>query len=73
MMTIADFLRHLEKNKCTHQPLEGGNLTGVALILRNPANNTKHIFQIYKGGQVSSETVADICTSKLFIPLPNNF
>ena len=70
MISIADFIRHLKKQGCEVTPLEGGNLTGIALEIHNPKNNKYYILALYKGGMVSETTIIEICTMRLFIELP---
>jgi len=69
-MTIADFQRHLTHHNCTCKPIEGGNLTGIGLILTNPALKRSYCLQLYKGGEVSETTIIQACDS-LGIPYPN--
>jgi len=52
-MTIAEFLKHTRKQGCEDKPLEGKNLSGVAIEIYNPKNHKTYLLQIYKGGEVS--------------------
>lgn len=70
-MSLAEFLKHIRNQGCKDEPLEGVNITGIALKLTNPKNNRRHIFNVYKGGEVSDESVMNIC-DKLFINYPPN-
>lgn len=70
MISIADFIRHLKKHGCDVEPLEGGNLTGIALKIHNPANKNTYILTLYKGGMISDTTVKEVCLMRLFIDTP---
>jgi hypothetical protein len=37
-MTLAEFLNHTRKHGCLDKPLEGGNLSGIAIEIFNPKN-----------------------------------
>jgi hypothetical protein len=68
--SIADFLKHTTSQGCINTPLEGGNLTGIAIQIYNPKNGKNHFLQIYKGGEISKTTIVEICSVRLFIDLP---
>lgn len=70
MMSLADFTRHLKKHGCEVTPLEGGNLTGIAIKIFNPHNNKSYILALYKGGMVSDTTIKEACLTRLFIDTP---
>lgn len=70
MISIADLTRHLVNKGCKVEPLEGGNLTGIALKIFNPENNKSYILTLYKGGMVSETTVNEMCLMRLFIETP---
>lgn len=69
-MSIADFMRHLKKHGCEVKPFEGGNLTGTALEIYNPAKKIYYILTIYKGGMISETTIKEVCLMRLFIDTP---
>jgi hypothetical protein len=72
-MTIAEFQKHLTEHGCKCNPLEGGNLSGIGLKLYNPANKGTYLLQLYRGGEISRTTVTEVCTMRLFIPLPKGY
>ena len=70
MISVADFIRHVTKHGCEVNPMEGGNLTGVALDIYNPKKRIHYILTIYKGGMISDTTVKEACCMRLFIDTP---
>lgn len=69
-MSLADFIMHLTKHGCEVTPLEGGNLTGMAIRVYNPHNKKSCILQLYNGGEVSNTTIKETCLVRLFIDTP---
>ena len=68
-MTLADFLKYITTQNCTHKPLEGANLSGVGVKLINLGNNRFYFLQIYHGGELTDKTIIAAC-DKLIIPYP---
>ena len=70
-MLLADFLRHTTKCNCEHKPLEGINITGMALKINNKAIiKGVYYLHLYKGGEIPDKTVIEAC-DKLFIKCPD--
>jgi hypothetical protein len=65
MMSLADFTRHLKKQGCEVTPLEGRNLTGIAIKIHNPHKNKSYILTLYKGGMLSDTTIKEVCMMRL--------
>ncbi len=70
MISVANFIRHLKKNGCTVEPLEGKNLTGIALKIYNPSNQKVYILNLNKGGMISDTTLNEACLMRLLIEKP---
>lgn len=68
-MNLADFLRHVTKHNCEQKPLEGINITGIAVIIFNKDLKRTYRLQIYKGGLLTDTTIITAC-DRLGIPYP---
>jgi hypothetical protein len=60
-MTLGEFQKYLLQQNCESAPLEGGNLTGIGLVLKNKSLNRTYIFQIYIGGDPSDRSITKAC------------
>ena len=68
-MTLPEFLNYTLTQNCEYFPIEGGNLTGIGVKLRNKGNNRTYYLQIYQGGDLTDKTITAAC-DKLITPYP---
>lgn len=67
-MKLNDFLRGMIASKCSTEPIEGKNLTGIGIKITNSVTGARYYLHIMQGKDISETTIIDACT-KLGIDL----
>ncbi len=61
-MKLNNFLKRLIANKCSTEPIEGKNLTGIGVKIINNVTGARYYLHIIPGRDISETTIIDACT-----------